>query len=742
MNGLGATLSGNINGANNGALNVLDGALVFNQTTINGASVRAGVNGTTTNVSLSPGTTLTIANSGALRVGGVGPTVAGTGIMNLAAGQEIDFVPGGAGATSLRIGSGGTGTLNQTGGLIDGDKAGFIILQIGTATGGNGTFNQTAGQVKLGSNTFVGYGGATGVWTVSGSATVVGAIANVSSFFEVGAGGPGTSGTFNIQDNAQVTFTGNPTHIGIGGSPNDNVAATGNTGVINQSGAGSLFSHNAGHLWLGFDSGTSGTYNLSAGTFTTGAATVFANQSGSSGTFTQTGGLATFSSGITFGAGSSTYNLNGGTLQIGGANGIATTIGGTNSLNFGGGTLKVTGSNFSTVVGPALTTATTSTIDTNGLNATLSGEVTGSGSLVKDGAGELDLTASNSYTGATTIEEGSVEVTSNNGLGTAAAGTTVEAGATLKLTNVNYTTPEALEINGNGVGGMGALRNSGTSTFAGPIDAATDASIHTGGGTLTLTGGVNKDGTTLTVTGGGRVNVNGTGISGASPNSDLVIDGTTLVTTVASTYNGPTTVQNGGSLVANNPTGSATGTGTVTIDATSTLSGTGGVDAGAGNYVYVNGALVVGDVTLGSPLPSSFTLATSGGGSTVLGAGSQIHFDIFSGAGMGDNTANVSAADYITLFGILDPTLGGTIMIWNPNNIAGFQYGDTWRLFDVSAGSITSSFNVNYSALNLGPSLSGVFDGNTGTFTVIPEPGRAMLLAVGGIFMILRRRRS
>ena len=40
-------------------------------------------------------------------------------------------------------------------------------------------------------------------------------------------------------------------------------------------------------------------------------------------------------------------------------------------------------------------------------------------------------------------------------------------------------------------------------------------------------------------------------ISGASANSDLVVDGTTVTETVANTYNGPTTITNGGTLIAN-----------------------------------------------------------------------------------------------------------------------------------------------------------------------------------------------
>ena len=85
-------------------------------------------------------------------------------------------------------------------------------------------------------------------------------------------------------------------------------------------------------------------------------------------------------------------------------------------------------------------------------------------------------------------------------------------------------------------------------------------------------------------------------------------------------------MQNTGTLIVNNTSGSATGTGNVTVDSRSTLSGTGKVDAGA-NLISVNGALVVGDSSLGSPVASVLELKTSSGGSTTLGATAKLYID-------------------------------------------------------------------------------------------------------------------
>ena len=171
------------------------------------------------------------------------------------------------------------------------------------------------------------------------------------------------------------------------------------------------------------------------------------------------------------------------------------------------------------------------------------------------------------------------------------------------------------------------------------------------------------------------------------------------------------------------------------------LSGTGTIQNGTG-FVSINGALVVGDTTLGSPVASLLTIG--GTGSTIMGAGSQVKFDLFTGAGLGDSTAIAAAADRLKLFGALDFTLGGTLVLGNPTGMSGFAAGDQWLLADLSGGgSITGAFTLDYTALGLGGGLTGSLNNATGVFSIaaVPEPSRALLLMLGLMGVVGRRRR-
>jgi autotransporter-associated beta strand protein len=138
--------------------------------------------------------------------------------------------------------------------------------------------------------------------------------------------------------------------------------------------------------------------------------------------------------------------------------------------------------------------------------------------ITKTGLGTLTLSNSNTYGGATTINQGILIAASNSALGTTDSGTTVAAGATLAFANnINYSTPEAVSIAGAGVGGVGAIGNaSGNNSFAGPITLTGDSTIGSsaaGGDTLTLngniTGGSTSGGFALTFNGAGKTVVNG-----------------------------------------------------------------------------------------------------------------------------------------------------------------------------------------------------------------------------------------
>ena len=71
----------------------------------------------------------------------------------------------------------------------------------------------------------------------------------------------------------------------------------------------------------------------------------------------------------------------------------------------------------------------------------------------KVGTGTLTVSGANTYTGVTTVSEGTLTLASGNGLGAAGAGneTTVASGATLAVQG-GVVTAEAITLNGTGVG--------------------------------------------------------------------------------------------------------------------------------------------------------------------------------------------------------------------------------------------------------------------------------------------------
>ncbi|MBN8419765.1 MAG: autotransporter-associated beta strand repeat-containing protein [Verrucomicrobia bacterium] len=784
--GIDVSGSGNLNFTNTGSMgfNGESGArtLVLSGTNASGVNIIAaaiGDFGGATSVSIEGNATWLLTGANTY----TGATTVSSGVLQIGGSNLESAIIVGAHATlelnglNTRIGSlAGSGTVqnNSTTAATlttSGNNSSTIFSGV-IQDGGTGALSL----VKEGSGTF----------TLTGTNTYAGTTTISAGELQIGSGGTtGTLGTGEVINNASLIINRSDALTianVISGSGVFTQAGAGTTTLTGDNSYSGSTTLNAGGLSvsvlanggvnsnLGASSNAAGNLVLNGGTLQyTGAATstdrLFSVGS-SGGTLDASGsGAVNFTN-----TGSMDFNSQSGirTLTLTGTNTGGNTLaaliadngGATVLTKWGAGTWVLTGANSYTgtttisegtlQIGDGGTTGSLSTSSVISNNGTLAFKrtdgvtqgtdfasvISGSGGVTQAGSGTLTLNGENTYAGETNVKAGTLEVTRNNALGTGDAGTTVSSGGTLLLNNVDYSTDEALKLNGSGAGGGGALRNNGTSTYTGAITAETNASINAGGGILNLTGGLVKDGTVLTITGGGTVNVSGTGISGASASSDLVVDGTTLVVSADSDYNGPTTVQNAATLVAK----ASVATTRMDLSRDSLLAGTGAITTAVNQSMFINGTFSVGDPGVAAT-PSTFALTTSGSGAVVMGADSVIRLDLFTGAGLGNNLSDSNAADSINLHGRIDATAGGTVVIGNPNGMTAFHGGDQWQLVhlnrgDANAGGFISTLALNDSSLHLASGVTSFLDQSTGVFSIIDTNGGLAQAAVEGQALI------
>ena len=333
--------------------------------------------------------------------------------------------------------------------------------------------------------------------------------------------------------------------------------------------------------------------------------------------------------------------------------------------------------------------------------------IDGTGAIRQDGAGILVLSGANTYTGATTVSNGTMQITHANALGGTGNGTTVSSGATLALSGNITTTGETLSLSGTGAGGGGALRSlSETNSWNATITLLADTTIGSDSGTLNLipgTGTITASNFNLTLTGAGNFNIArqialGTG--------GLTMNGTgtfTMGTLGSSAYTGTTTINSGtltlgNSNRINDSSALVVNGGRFKMDTFSesvagvTLAGgnitsTTGVLTSTSDYNLQNGAITAvmagsvgvnkstgGTVTLsaantytGATLVSAGTLIVNGS----TGASSAVTVDAGATLG-GSGTVNGTA----TINGILSPgtastlTLGATLTLGSGSTLA------------------------------------------------------------------------
>ncbi|WP_083077044.1 PEP-CTERM sorting domain-containing protein [Akkermansia glycaniphila] len=517
------------------------------------------------------------------------------------------------------------------------------------------------------------------------------------------------SANLSINSGASLSMNSATYTLGAGGAINIGNTGTSGTGTLNITGS-STVNGSTGTIKIGNATGTSGLLNIG-------------NTS-----VVNTAGIVINNGSITL---SDTATLNLG----------STGISGTGTINFNGGTTIGSSADWSSASGVtyAVNGSTASTFNTNGHNATLNGNITGSGILTKTGSGTLTIGGSSkTFSGTLNINLGTVYL--NLSAGSNLAGTVnIASSTTLQVNGSTYS--GTLGITGSGAlvfdnsaasitlkEGTGATALSHNITFGNVASTLTlDPTLTTLQGTLSAGSDLTLNGSQFT-TANGAVNITGKltlGLAGDAAHATRTFNA--LVTA------GSLTLQAGTSTIASavNFAQDATITGALTAQGYANLSTGTGKQIAAGSYLSIGGhntvagrlnlsgdAVISGLNDVWTGTVNSANLSINSGASLsmnsatyTLGAGGAINIGNTGTSGTG--TLNITGSSTVN-------GSTGTINIGNGSGTAGSLNIQNTSVVNtagisINNGSITLSDTASLNIGSSGVSGTGTVNFNGGT---------------------------
>jgi len=655
---------------NNNVLTVSSGAVLFTDTATLGGRGTLAFGSTEAVITVNSGATALLgATSGNNNniTGSNGLTMSGAGVLRIASVKTSFTGPITVNAGTLEIVTGRFA--NSASSTLSVASGATVNLNIQNAFGG-----ASATDTPLGS------------WTVAGTVNnIIASSQNIPVSVTLnggtigGTGGTAANGTLQSSDTATtITATGTST-------------ISGNNG----------FGMGAGGLTLA-PTNVGDTLNVTTALGATSAKTGSLTKSGEG---TVTLSVASTYTGVT--------TITGGTLSVAtiGNGSVAGSLGAASSaaanLVFNGGTLKYTGDTATSDRAFTINAGKTATIETaNNLSLVGATGTATTGALTKTGVGTLTLTGDNTYTGATTVNVGTLQLGSGGANGTLSSSSaiSVASGATFTVNRTGTVTQGSHFGTISGAGGF-SQAGGGTTELSAVNDYTGTTTIN--GGTLVVSGSLS--GTTALTLSGGTLQLGNGGASGSintataisvGPGAIFAInrnntvtqnEGTqfssagitgdggfsqlgsgTTVLDVDNGYTGPTTVSAGTLLVNSANASSAVAVNGGTLGGNGTISGT--VTVGAAGSI-APGSSAVGTLSIGGGLDIS-ALANGGTG--------KLNFEL-------DAPLPATGSDKIAVTGTL--TIGTEklgLRDFSFSNLGGWAAG-TYKL--ITSGGITGSLD-------------------------------------------------